>query len=76
MTVVKKAFVNAASCPIGGKDPGERFLLPVEEDGITPVDMYWRKRVADGAVRFDPPSEADKIAAAAVKPRKADKGTA
>lgn len=42
-------FTVAASVAIGGKQPGEVFQLPVDEDR-TPVELYWRKRLADGSV--------------------------
>ncbi len=56
-TIIKKRFKNVAACVIGGKQPGELFLLPVAEDGVTPADMYWRKRIAEGAVALDAPSD-------------------
>ena len=39
---------NVAQCPLFGKAPGEEFLV-VSKDG-EPVDLHWRKRIADGSV--------------------------
>lgn len=74
--IIKKRFKNSAACVIGGKQPGEVFLLPVEPDGVTPADAYWRKRVADQSVALDapetPPAKASRVAKASPAP---DKGT-
>lgn len=32
--------------PIGGHRPGEEFLVRCDDEGI-PVDLYWRRRLAD-----------------------------
>lgn len=76
---MKQPFKNLAACTIGGKQPGERFVLPVEPDGKTPSDTYWRKRVADGSVALDPPETATASAKAsrvAKAPAATDKGNA
>ena len=78
MAIAKKPFINTCAVPIGGKQPGERFLLSVEDDGTTPAELYWRKRVAEGAVKIDPPNQeqpADKAKTRVTKTA-ADKGTA
>lgn len=79
MTMPKKVFRNNAACPIGGKAPAEKFRLEVEDDGLTPAESYWRKRVADGSVSIDIETEPGLSTEheVATKPRaKADKGTA
>lgn len=72
-TIIKKRFRNVAACTIGGKQAGELFLLPVSEDGATPADTYWRRRVAEGAIALDLPSDSpsDSAPAKAVRVAKA-----
>ena len=64
--------------PLGGHRPGERFRVDAHDDG-TPVDRYWRRRLADeaahrsGAVRVVPipsPAPADEAAAPAPAAKK------
>ena len=49
---MKEIFVNCCDVPIGGKQPGEVFPLDVAEDKKTPVALYWRKRLKDGAIKI------------------------
>ncbi len=52
--ITKSRFRVTAECAIGGKKPDECFLLAVADDGVTPVEAYWRKRVADRSITDDP----------------------
>lgn len=71
----KSRFKVTAECAIGGKKPDECFLLAVADDGVTPVEAYWRKRVADRAIAHDPvdaaPHHADTTKAKAARVAKA-----
>lgn len=79
--MAKAAFKNVSDATIGGKNPSERFLLPVGDDGVTPADLFWRRRVADGSVKHDPPeSRTDqpkrpRVAKVAGSEAASDKGT-
>lgn len=53
---MKATFVNVCQVPIGGKQPGEEFALEVSEDRKSPVQLYWRKRLSEGAVKLKPKS--------------------
>ena len=63
---MKVNFKNITTVELGGKLPGEVFPLDVMDDGKTPSDLYWRKRIADGSVEPDvepaaaPPAKASK----------------
>lgn len=50
-------FVNNATCPLQDKQPGAKFLLTVMDDGETPTEIYWRKRISEGVVSKAQPSE-------------------
>lgn len=43
-------FTNITQVPIGGKMPKEDFPLSVDADGA-PVELYWRKRLKEGAIK-------------------------
>lgn len=64
-------FTNVSSVAIGGKIPGETFFLPCLDDGETPAELFWRKRIADGSVtpatQASPASQDDPKAAAVKK---------
>lgn len=72
---VKQPFQNVAKCVIGGKQPGERFLIAVLDDGKTPAEIYWRKRLAEGAVIYSPPDAAEQPKAKASRVAKASTST-
>lgn len=71
----KKVFRNNAGCPIGGKAPAEKFHLDVDDDGVTPAESYWRKRVADGSISIESDMSTEPEVATKLR-GKADKGTA
>lgn len=49
-------FQNVSAISIGGKQPSEIFQIAVDDDGA-PVELYWRKRLADQTVSaYVPPS--------------------
>lgn len=53
----------AASVEIGGRKPGEEFMVKATDDK-TPLDLYWRRRLADGsAVLVADPAPAARPAA-------------
>lgn len=61
---MRAAFVNIAPVSIGGKQPTEAFVLPVLDDGQTPAALYWRKRLAEGAIALKsqtPPGDASEV---------------
>mgnify|MGYP000409788771 CR=1 FL=1 len=45
----KLALQNISAVEIGGKQPQEVFFVKAE--GKVPVDLYWRKRLNEGAVK-------------------------
>lgn len=47
---MKRMFKNIAKVALAGKQAGEKFFLAVQDDGETPIDLYWRKRINEGAV--------------------------
>ncbi len=51
----KSQFVNVMDVAIGGKAPTEAFPLEVDASG-EPVELYWRKRKAEGAIKPAPKS--------------------
>lgn len=60
--------------PLGGKRPGETFRVKADDEG-NPVDLYWRRRLADeaayacGAVRIvTSPAAAEEPAADTAEP--------
>lgn len=55
-------FLNTAACPIGGKAAGEAFFVAVLEDGATPVDAFWRKRLQDGTIIPAPTAPSEPVA--------------
>ncbi len=71
MIANKRVFTNTTPVMIGGKQPSEDFVLAVHEDGKTPAELYWRKRVADGAIVLKedsapPPAPKEKAATPSV----------
>lgn len=48
-------FKNVAQCAIGGRASGDTFFLPVMDDGTTPSEHFWRKRIIDESVIFVTP---------------------
>lgn len=70
---MKEIFVNCCEVPIGGKQPGEVFPLDVAEDKTTPVALYWRKRLAEGAIKLHAPQSAVSSDASDAKPAKKGK---
>lgn len=42
-------FCNVSKVRLFGKQPGERFQLEVADDGA-PVEVHWRKRLAECAI--------------------------
>lgn len=46
---MKVLLTNTTSVPIGGKRPGATFSVEADDDGV-PVDIFWRKRLADNSV--------------------------
>lgn len=71
--MAKKLFTNTASCTIGGKKPGETFALEVFDDGKTPAELFWRKRLNEGVLILASASTPDSDKKAARKAA-ADKG--
>lgn len=62
-------FTNVSEVSIGAKMPSEDFPLEVDGKG-TPLDMYWRKRLKEGAITEQKAASPD---AASEAPRKTAK---
>lgn len=66
-------FTNNAPCPLQDKQPGATFLLTVLDDGETPTDIFWRKRIAEGVVFLTPQSPSEGVASDEAKTSKKGK---
>lgn len=55
--MARSFFTNTTTVKLGGKLPGQKFQLETA-DGGAPLDVYWRKRLAEGAIAPVPTSPA------------------
>lgn len=49
-------FTNVASVALLGRPAGSTFFLEVIDDGETPAEVYWRKRIAEGVAQLATPN--------------------